>query len=117
MANPNPSLEDSLNSAWENTSRSCAECYEQCEEKIRQAPIASVLFATAAGYLLNFLPIYGLFAGLVRVVLVLLKPAIFIFGAVKIVEYVRSQAAAAGPVFRDDAERDPVIDSPVGPNS
>jgi len=112
-----PSLEDSLNDVWKNTGRSCAERYEQCEEKIREAPIASVLFATAAGYLLNFLPICGLLAGLVRLILVLLKPAIFIFGAIKIVEYARSQAAAAGPSFRDDAERDPVIDSPVGPNS
>lgn len=47
-------------------------------------PEKALLWAAGGGYLLRMLPLTGLFGGLIRVLLALLKPAVLIYGAVKV---------------------------------
>ncbi len=57
------------------------------EEIIRSAPLASILSAAAFGFFLQLLPLGRIVALFFRVVFALIKPAIVIFGAVKLVSF------------------------------
>jgi hypothetical protein len=56
----------------------------QTEEFVRANPTRSLLYGVAAGFVLDRLPIWGIFRGLLRLVLLALKPAILIYGASKL---------------------------------
>ena len=56
----------------------------QTEQYVRENPGQALLYAFVAGYVLNRLPIVGLFRGLVRLSLFALKPAVLIYGATKL---------------------------------
>jgi ElaB/YqjD/DUF883 family membrane-anchored ribosome-binding protein len=51
---------------------------------VREKPTQSLLYAFAAGYVLNHLPVGRVIGGLVRLLLVTLRPAIVIYGAAKL---------------------------------
>ncbi len=51
---------------------------------VREKPTQSLLYAFAAGYILNRLPLGRLIGGLLRLLLVALRPAIVIYGAAKL---------------------------------
>jgi hypothetical protein len=51
---------------------------------VREKPTQSLFFAFAAGYVLNRLPLGRVLAGLLRLLLMALKPAILIYGAAKL---------------------------------
>jgi hypothetical protein len=51
---------------------------------VREKPTQSLLYAFAAGYVLNHLPVGRIIGGLLRLLLVALKPAIVIYGAAKL---------------------------------
>ncbi len=51
---------------------------------VREKPTQSLLYAFAAGYILNRLPLGRVIAGLLRLLLVALRPAIVIYGAAKL---------------------------------
>lgn len=53
-------------------------------EYVREKPTQSLLYAFAAGYVLNRLPVGRVVAGLLRLLLTALKPAILIYGAAKL---------------------------------
>jgi hypothetical protein len=53
-------------------------------EYVREKPTQSLLYAFAAGYVLNRLPVGRVLAGLLRLLLMALKPAILIYGAAKL---------------------------------
>jgi hypothetical protein len=53
-------------------------------EYVREKPTQSLLYAFAAGYVLNRLPLGRVLAGLARLLFVALKPAIFLYGAAKL---------------------------------
>jgi hypothetical protein len=53
-------------------------------EYVREKPTQSLLYAVAAGYVLNRLPVGRVLAGLLRLLLMALKPAILIYGAAKL---------------------------------
>jgi hypothetical protein len=57
------------------------------EEQIRQEPMKAVLLAFGAGFFLCLLPLGRLLSVLVRMALLLLKPALLILGVVKLIEY------------------------------
>lgn len=59
----------------------------ELEEQIRQEPIKAVLLAFGAGFFLCLLPLGRLLGVLVRMALILLKPALLILGVVKLLEY------------------------------
>jgi hypothetical protein len=53
-------------------------------EYVREKPTQSLLYAFAAGYALNRLPLGRLLAGVVRLLIVALRPAILIYGAARL---------------------------------
>ena len=56
----------------------------QTEDYVRANPTQALLYGVAAGFILDRLPIFRLFGFFVRVCLFALKPALLIFGAMKI---------------------------------
>jgi hypothetical protein len=53
-------------------------------EYVREKPTQSLLYAFAAGFVLNRLPLGRVLAGFLRLLLMALKPAILIYGAAKL---------------------------------
>ncbi len=51
---------------------------------VREKPTQSLLYAFAAGYILNRLPLGWVIGGVLRLLLVGLRPAIIIYGAAKL---------------------------------
>jgi hypothetical protein len=51
---------------------------------VREKPTQSLLYAFAAGYVLNHLPVGRVIRGFLRLLLVALRPAIVIYGAAKL---------------------------------
>ena len=49
-------------------------------EYVREKPTQSLLYAFAAGYVLNRLPLGRVLAGFIRLLIVALRPAILIYG-------------------------------------
>jgi hypothetical protein len=56
----------------------------ETEDYVREKPAQSLLCAFAAGYVLNRLPLGRIVSGLVRLLIVALRPAILIYGAAKL---------------------------------
>lgn len=54
------------------------------EDYVREKPAQSLLWAFLAGYILNRLPLGRILSGLVRLLIVALKPAILVYGAAKL---------------------------------
>jgi len=113
----NSSLDTVLNETRESLGKGCAECCEELQAKIRQAPLSSVLVVGLGGYIASFLPLGALLKATLKVSLLLAKPALVLFGLFKLVEYLGSCQCTRLARQDGDAERDPVIDSPVGPPS
>ena|ERR1051325_6933930 len=63
---------------------------------VRQKPTQSLLYAFAAGYVLNRLPLGRVLAGILRLLFVALKPAIFIYGAAKLYRSAQDREALQG---------------------
>ena len=53
-------------------------------EYVRERPTQSLLYAFAAGYILNRLPLGRLLGGVVCLLVFALKPAVLIYGAAKL---------------------------------
>src|SRR5436190_21301902 len=66
-----------------------SEALTQAEEFVREKPGQSLLIAFLIGFILNRLPVGRLLGGLVRVLLIALKPAILVYGATKVYEAVQ----------------------------
>lgn len=60
------------------------EILTQTEKFVRANPTRSLLYGVAAGFILDRLPIFGIFRTLLRLLLLALKPAILIYGASKL---------------------------------
>jgi hypothetical protein len=56
----------------------------ETEDYVREKPAQSLLCAFAAGYVLNRLPLGRILSGLLRLLVVALRPAILIYGAAKL---------------------------------
>jgi hypothetical protein len=56
----------------------------ETKDYVREKPAQSLLCAFAAGYVLNRLPLGRIVSGLVRLLIVALRPAILIYGAAKL---------------------------------
>jgi hypothetical protein len=53
-------------------------------EYVREKPTQSLLYAFAAGYILNRLPLGRVLGGFLRLLMLALKPAVLIYGAAKL---------------------------------
>ena len=53
-------------------------------EYVREKPTQSLLYAFAAGYILNRLPLGRVFGGFLRLLMLAVKPAVLIYGAAKL---------------------------------
>jgi hypothetical protein len=58
---------------------------------VREKPAQSLLYAFIAGYILNRLPIGRILSGLLRLLVVALRPAILIYGASKLYQAAREE--------------------------
>jgi hypothetical protein len=67
------------------------EILTQTEDFVRANPTRSLLYGVAAGFILDRLPIFGIFRGLARLLLLALKPAILIYGATKLYQLAKDQ--------------------------
>jgi len=56
----------------------------ETEDYVREKPAQSLAWAFVAGYVLNRLPLGRILSGLLRLLIVALKPAILIYGAAKL---------------------------------
>ena len=56
----------------------------ETEDYVRERPAQSLLWAFVAGYILNRLPLGRILSGLLRLLMVALKPAMLIYGAAKL---------------------------------
>jgi hypothetical protein len=56
----------------------------ETEDYVREKPAQSLVCAFVAGYVLNRLPLGRVLSGLLRLLIVALKPAILIYGAAKL---------------------------------
>jgi hypothetical protein len=63
-----------------------SEAITQAEEYVRTKPGQSLLIAFLVGLILNRLPVGRLLSGIVRLLLIALKPAILVYGATKVYE-------------------------------
>lgn len=57
---------------------------EQTEEYVRANPARSVVYALIAGFILNRLPIGRVLGGVVRLLMIVFKPAILAYAATKL---------------------------------
>jgi len=56
----------------------------ETEDYVREKPAQSLLYALVAGYILNRLPVGRILSGFFRLLVVVLRPAILIYGATKL---------------------------------
>jgi hypothetical protein len=54
------------------------------EDYVREKPAQSLMWAFVAGYVLNRLPLGRVLSGLLRLLIMALRPAILIYGAAKL---------------------------------
>ena len=56
----------------------------ETEDYVREKPVQSLLCAFVAGYVLNRLPLGRIAGGLLRLLILALRPAILVYGAAKL---------------------------------
>jgi hypothetical protein len=56
----------------------------ETEDYVREKPAQSLMWAFVAGYVLNRLPLGRVLSGLLRLLIMALRPAILIYGAAKL---------------------------------
>ncbi len=66
---------------------------QQTEVYVRENPTKSVLYALGAGYILNCLPVGRVLGGLIRLLMLVLKPALLIYGATKLYKVSQQEEA------------------------
>lgn len=88
------SLEEGVNVLLSNAQESIRQRYQKCENQIRKSPATAVLGAVAVGYLLHRMPIRAILVTQVRVISALTPPALFLFGAAKLYEFLQMRESA-----------------------
>ena len=88
------SLEEGVNVLLSNARQGVRHRYQKCESEIRKSPTTAVLGAIAVGYLLHRMPVRAILVTQVRVLSALTPPALILFGAAKIFEFLQRQELA-----------------------
>lgn len=93
LASPE-SIEEGVDCFLSNARQSINHRYEECKNRIRKAPTTAVLGAVAVGYFLHRMPVRAILVTQVRVLSALTPPALFLFGAAKLYEFLQRQELA-----------------------
>lgn len=64
---------------------------QQTEEFVRENPARAVGYALVAGFILNRLPIFGIFRSLLRLLFIALKPAVLAYGVTKLYQAAQNE--------------------------
>lgn len=88
------SVEEGVNVLLSSARQGIRRRYQKCEHQIRKSPATAVLGAVAVGYLLHRMPIRAILVTQVRVLSALTPPALFLFGAAKLYEFLQMQESA-----------------------
>lgn len=88
------SLEEGVNVLIGNASQGIRQRYQKCESRIRKSPTKAVLGAVAVGYLMHRLPMRAIVVTHVRVLSALTPPALLLFGAAKLFEFLQRQESS-----------------------
>ena len=88
------SLEEGLEELLCNARQEIRSRYQKCENQIQKSPKSAVLGAALVGYLLHRMPVRAILVTQVRVFSALIPPALFLFGAAKLYEFLRKQECA-----------------------
>ena len=73
------------------TQEQWGEIIGQTEDYVRANPTRALCYGIAAGFLLDRLPIFRIIGGLLRLILMAFKPAVLIYGAMKLYQMVQNQ--------------------------
>lgn len=84
-------MEDGVNALIGNARQGIRQRYQKYENHIRKSPTKAVLGAVAAGYLMHRLPMRAIIVTQVRVLSALTPPALLLFGAAKLFEFLQRQ--------------------------
>lgn len=74
-----------------NAKQSIRHRFHECENRIRESPKNAVVGALAVGYLLHRMPVRAILVTQVRVLSALAPPALFLFGAAKLFDFLQRQ--------------------------
>lgn len=66
----------------------------ETEGYVRTKPTQSLLYAFAAGYILNRLPLFRIVGGVIRLLLFALRPAVLVYGATKLYQASQQEQAS-----------------------
>lgn len=84
-------MEEGVHVLWSNARQNICNRYQKCEDRIRESPKTAVFGAVAAGYLLHRLPVRSILVTQVRILSALTPPALFLFGAAKLYDFLQRQ--------------------------
>lgn len=84
-------LEEGVHALLSNAKQDLRHRYQRCENRIRRSPATAVLGAVAAGYFLHRMPVRAIVVTQVRVLSALTPPALLLFGAAKLYEFLQRQ--------------------------
>lgn len=87
-------MEEGVSVLLENARQSVRRRYRECQNRIRESPTTAVLGAVAAGYILHRMPVRAILVTQVRVLSALTPPALLLFGAAKLYEFLQRQEVA-----------------------
>lgn len=79
-----------------NARQAIRQRHQKCRNRIREAPTTSILGAVAVGCLLHRLPVRAILVTQVRILAALAPPALIVFGAAKLFDFLQRQKLAKG---------------------
>jgi len=88
------SLEEGVSVLCGNARQGIRNRFQKCENRIRQSPTTAVIGAVAAGYFLHRMPVRAILVTQIRVLSALTPPALLLFGAAKLYEFLQKQELA-----------------------
>ena len=88
------SLEEGVTVLLSNARQSIRHRYQKCEIRIRESPGTAMLGAVAVGYCLHRMPVRAILVTQLRVLLALTPPAMLLFGAARLYEFLQRQELA-----------------------
>ena len=84
-------MEEGVHVLLSNAQQSIRRRYHKCNSRIRKSPTTAVIGAAAVGYILHRLPVRAILVTQVRVLTALTPPALIIFGAAKLYDFLQKQ--------------------------
>lgn len=88
---PTLSMEEGVHVLLSNAQQGIRRRYQKYNNLIRKSPTSAVIGAAAVGYLLHRLPVRAILVTQVRVLSALTPPALILFGAAKLYDFLQKQ--------------------------